>query len=398
MNILLILRRLTKSLVLEIESFITVLHQECNLLDIPVFTKSAFVQSRSKISSAVFTHLSSSLIREFYTDNEDNVKLWRGFRVLAVDGSLIHLPITKELASIYGTFHNQSDTYVVQGRVSVLYDVLNHYIIDGSLSARNKGERELALAHLEFTKTKDLIIYDRGYPSFDFIYEHTERKLDFLIRVKTTFSHTVKDFLKTNKKSSLVKIQCVKNHCFKGKKYTKDTTLLVRLIRIELPSEETEVLITSLLDDKEYPHDIFKELYFRRWKIETLYDQLKNKLKIEYFSGYSSNTILQDFHAALFISNIQTLLTSEIDDELATQTDKKYIYKVNKNISYGILKTKVITLFFSDKPMEDIIEQLQETLKKNIIPIRLNRSYKRSYQKYRTRLKPKVTKNFREAM
>lgn len=398
MNLLLILRRLTKSLALEIESFITVLRQECNLLDTNVFTTSAFIQSRRKISPAVFSHLSSSLVREFYTENDDNVKLWRGFRVLAVDGSFIHLPITQELASIYGTFHNQSETYVVQGRVSVLYDVLNHYIIDGSLSARDCGERELALAHLEFAKTKDLIIYDRGYPSFDFMYEHLERKLDFLMRAKTTFSHAVKDFLKTNKVSSLVKIQCVKNHCFKGKKYTKDTTLLVRFIRIELSSGETEVLITSLLDEKEYPHAIFKELYFKRWKIETLYDQLKNKLKIEYFSGYSPQIILQDFYAALFISNIQSLLTTEIDEELVIQNDKKYIYKVNKNISYGILKTKVITLFFSDKSMEEIVVQLKETLQKHVIPIRPNRSYKRSYQKYRTRLKPKLTKNFREAM
>jgi hypothetical protein len=72
----------------------------------------------------VFKHLSSTIISEFYTDNDLSVKLWNGFRLLAVDGSIVTLPKTKELESIYGVQTNQSETTVVQARVSVLYDVL----------------------------------------------------------------------------------------------------------------------------------------------------------------------------------------------------------------------------------------------------------------------------------
>jgi hypothetical protein len=118
---------LTKSLPIEIENFVSHLKQSCGLIHFKSFTKSAFVQCRKKIQPEVFKKLSGMLIDEFYTDNELGIKLWNGFRVLAVDGSSITLPFTKELKKIYGLTKNQTNTGVVQARVSVLYDVLNKY-------------------------------------------------------------------------------------------------------------------------------------------------------------------------------------------------------------------------------------------------------------------------------
>ena len=88
---------------------------------------------------------------------------------------------------------------------------------------------------------------------------------------------------------------------FENKPYTKSSTLKIRLLRITLNGGGIEVLATSLLDSKHYGNEVFKELYFKRWKIETYYDELKNKLKIEEFSGYSNQSILQDFYSTLFV-------------------------------------------------------------------------------------------------
>ena len=55
----------------------------------------------------------------------------------------------------------------------------------------------------------------------------------------------------------------------------------VRLVRVKLPDGEVELLITSLMDIKKYPTALFKELYFKRWGIETFYDEFKNKIKVE---------------------------------------------------------------------------------------------------------------------
>ena len=99
------------------------------------------------------------------------------------------------------------------------------------------------------------------------------------------------------------------------------------------------------------------------------------------------------------MSNVQSLIIGEINDELAEEfTENKYQYKVNNNLSYGFLKDRIITLFFSDKEMETIVSELKELFKKHTIPIRPNRKYERNTDKYRKRDKPKVLKNIKDAI
>jgi hypothetical protein len=111
--------------------------------------------------------------------------------------------------------------------------------------------------------------------------------------VKVSFGAVTKAFIESGKTSQIVEIYPGKNVPVLEKQYDKDTPIQVGLIRINLPGGETELLMASLLDSKQYPHKMFKELYFKRWKVETFYDELKNKLKVEHFSGYSNQSILQ---------------------------------------------------------------------------------------------------------
>ena len=397
--IVFIMNFLTKSLSLEIQNFIGYIKQNIHEKEFKDFTKSAFTQYRNKIKPEVFKHLSESLIQEFYTDNDESISLWNGFRLLAVDGSIVTLPDKKPLEAIYGRTYNRSGTGVIQARGSVLYDLLNRFVIDGILTHLSIGERVLAANHLEFSKTGDLIIYDRGYPSFDAVYNHFTRKIDFLMRVKISFNKVISEFYQSGLDSSIVKIQPGEKTKHTNRAYSKDASQKVRLVRVELPNGEVEILMSSLLDSQKHPNSLFKDLYFLRWGVETFYDELKNKIKAEYFSGYSNQSILQDFYANLFVSNVQTLIVAEINKELALKSDKtKYQYKVNTNLSYGFMKDRIITLFFSDKPMGIIVSELKNLFKKHIIPIRPNRKFKRDIDKYRLRERPKVFINSKDAL
>jgi hypothetical protein len=175
--------------------------------------------------------------------------------------------------------------------------------------------------------------------------------------------------------------------------------LKVRLIRVELPTGEVEVLITTLLDSRKYPTKMFKELYFLRWGVETFYDELKNKLKVEYFTGYSEVSIRQDFLCAIFISNLQSVMVNDLEEELAEQNQgKKYDYKVNTNLSYGFLKNRILELLYQEAPLDSIFHELEQLFLTNTIPIRNNRTNIRNTDKFKHRIKPKVTKNQRDAL
>ena len=384
-----------KSLSLEIVNFINAFN-DVSLLKLGNFTQSAFIQSRNKIKPEVFKHLSTTLTTEFYSDNDLSIKLWNGYRLLAVDGSRINLPDTKELQNIYGRSKNHTSSGVVQARTSVLYDVLNKLVIDSKLVPLKTGEIPLAKEHLLKAKKNDLILYDRAYPSFELVNSHNKLEVDFLFRVKVSFSNVVKAFVQSGKTSQIVEIKPGKNTIAKTSAFNKDTVAKVRLISVKLGDGSIEVLMTSLLNSKNYKSNGFKELYFKRWGVETYYDELKNKLKVEYFSGYSNNTIRQDFNVAIFVSNIQTLIVNDIEEEIQEKTkDRKLRYKVNSNLSYGFLKDRIIALLQGSEDMED---ELKNLFKAHLIPIRPNRNNERNYGKYRRRVKPKTFTNQKDTL
>jgi len=365
-------------------------------------TNSAFNQARMKINPALFKHFISSMNKEFYSDNDERVILWNGFRLLSCDGSTITLPLTKELKKKYGFTVNQYKSDVLIARTSLLYDLENEIILDGILSPFSTGERELALTQikrLEKSGYKELLLLDRGYPSYDIIYQLNKLSVHYVMRVKVSFSRVIKDFVESGLMEIKTQIEPGKNAKLLNKLYKKNKPIEVRLIKVVLESGEIELLMTSLMDKKNTPISVFKELYFKRWGIETLYDKLKNKLLIEQFTGYSETSILQDYYCTLFLSNIQSLLTSEANEkrEQTNTKQRKYEYKINTNLSIGFIKTKLVELFLEESNEEEILIELEKLFVKNVIPIRPKRSFERNTLKYRNRKKPAVTTNFKHA-
>lgn len=81
-------------------------------------------------------------------------------------------------------------------------------------------------------------------------------------------------------------------------------------MRVDLPSGDLEVLVSSLTDLKTYPTAIFADSYHQRWGVEEDYKVLKSRLNIENFSSVSVEGVLQDIHAKLLT---KTLLLPAIE-------------------------------------------------------------------------------------
>lgn len=122
-------------------------------------------------------------------------------------------------------------------------------------------------------------------------------------------------------------------------------------------------------------------------------------LKIEYFTGYSIMSIKQDFFCAIFISNLQSVIVNDLEEELAIKNcNTKLDYKINANLSYGFLKNRILELLFKEAPLEEVFKELENLFLQNTIPIRLNRNNKREVGKYKKRLRPVVLKNQKDAI
>ena len=376
--ILFMLNSIKKSLQKELTEFFLNFSNEKNI------TNSAFCQSRMKLSHTAFIELNDNIIEEFYTDNIFD--LWKGFRLLAIDGSRLQLPFSLEIIEDFGFAKNNSSTLVPMAQASSCFDVLNNMIINSEIDRYEISEYNLALKHLEKCKfEKDLLIYDRGYSSIWFMFCHILKKKDFIIRMQRNSIMEVQNFFNSDKDSEIIEITELHN---KSEKRINNLNLefkpfKIRLVRVILNNGEVEVLATSLIDEKKYPSKEFKWLYGKRWGIETNYDHLKNHLMIEDFTGLSSLSIMQDFFANMFIANMQQIFISEAQNELKEQKkDTEYEYKINKNLSFGFMKDRFVKILF-DKDVDRSIKNLKELFKINPSPVRKGRSFPRVYHKTR---------------
>ena len=376
--ILFMLNSIKKSLQKELTEFFLNFSNEKNI------TNSAYSQSRMKLNHTAFIELNDGIIKEFYTDNIFD--LWKGFRLLAIDGSRIQLPLSLEIIEYFGFAQNQGVVPIPMVQASSCYDLLNNMIINSEIDRYETSEYNLSLKHLEKCQfEKDLLIYDRYYDGMWFMFYHILKKKDFIIRMAKNSITEVQNFFNSNEESKIIEI--TKLHIDSKNQLKKlgieFIPFKIRLVKVILDNGEVEVLATSLLDEKKYPNKEFKWLYGKRWGIETNFDHLKNHLMIEDFTGLSSLSVLQDFFVSMFMANMQQILISEAQDELKKQKkDTEYEYKINKNLSFGFMKDRFVKILL-DKNADRNIKDLKELFKINPSPIREGRSCPRVFHQFR---------------
>lgn len=192
-----------------------------------------------------------------------------------------------------------------------MFDVLNKITVDGIISPKSEGERELAAFHFLKLQPQDLILLDRGYPAHWLFKLVLSMGANFCARISYKHWRVVKKFYLSGKKEQIVKIDPTPQSARKCIEMGLDKKpIKVRLLRVELDSGETEILVTSLRGMKKHPYEVFSELYHLRWPVEEDYKTLKYRLQIENFSGKTVHSVNQDFHAKLFSKNLVAAVVS----------------------------------------------------------------------------------------
>jgi len=332
-------------------------------------TQQSFSEAREKIKWEAFRELFRAIADLIYTAFYET---WHGYRVSAIDGSKMQMPDDPTLRAHFGTVGKGSTAATGQG--SALYDVYNNVLMDAQLEPIETDERELALRHIDVlcgmpSFGKECIIFDRGYASFDLIKHLNGRGVHFVMRVRRKFSLPIDRLSEGDHYSVILQ-----------KSGYEDIS--VRVIKFTLPSGEEETLVTDITD-KRMGLQAFKALYFKRWPIETKYDELKNRLQVENFSGRTVNAIMQDFFITMYMSNVIAVASweSQVDvDEERELKDNKYSYHVNNNHAIGTFKDRFILAVLEPNPRlrRKRIRRILYLLTLHPVPTRPDRSISRN--------------------
>ena len=331
-------------------------------------SEAAILKSRSKIKLSAFEQLFHK-----FNSTLENLKKYKGYRVLAVDGSDFSSLYSAD--SEYATISNQ---YGGANRMHVnfAYDILNKNFLDCVIEAKNKAdERKGAVKMLTVLaeSEKILAIMDRGYDGLK-VFEHCNRipNLSYLIRIRSGMTKEIKALPDKELDLDLnfeVRQQS-KRQPYKMKIQAWDMELpcsvSFRLVKVRLQNKWL-VLATNLSRD-EFSARTLKTLYEKRWKIELAFRDIKHALGTLHFHSKKDLFNLQEFFAHLIRYNLTSRIICQI--RLPKSRNLKYRYEINFKNAAQIVQEHC-------RNMDFYYEKILDQISKYFHPLRQGRLFRR---------------------
>ena len=232
---------------------------------------------------------------------------WRSLRIVLLDGTCISMPGNSRLFEEFGTptgFHGKCKYPLA--RLVTLCIANTMTVLDYALGRYDQDENKLAHRILTNLKKGDLLLADRHFAAAHFYFYYKSLGLEFLTkahqrlkisRVKRIKSYSRNDFI------GWLKI----NKNYRRKDPELPEKIMVRFIQtvVRVRGKRKVVwLVTSLLDAKLYPAKEIAELYGRRWRIETLFREVKINLSADVLRSKTPEGIRKEITARLVAINV----------------------------------------------------------------------------------------------
>jgi hypothetical protein len=360
--------------------------------DVNTASTSAFIQQRDKILPCAIEFLLHGFTASF-TD----IKTYRGYRLLAADGSDLHIP----------TNPNDSETFYISNpdgkgynllHLNAMYDLCNRLYVDSLIQpSRQENECKALISMVKRSRIKEnvIVIADRAYESYN-NFAHIEQKgWNYLIRVKDTdrnrkgilsginlptsgeFDICIQRML-TKKQTNAVKarpdiyrwIPTNVNFDYLDLHTNKFYPMSFRVVRFKISEDSYETVITNLVSADFSPQEI-KELYKMRWGIETSFRQLKYAVGLTSFHSKKREHIVQEVFARIIMYNFAEMITSHV---VISQADTKFACQINFTVAIHICRQ--FLRLRNNAPQPDV----EALIRKNILPVRPGRKDKRKIQ------------------
>lgn len=260
--------------------------------------KGAFCRARQKLPLDLFRELFSGAVTKA---QEMAAKLgettWHGFRVLAIDGTKKTMPYSEQLEAFFGI---PSGSSFPQMLTCVLYDVLAKVPLDAVYGPFATSERTMARLLYKDLKKSDLLLMDRGFPSFEVLSEMLSLGFQFMVRLPITgLFKEIRAFLDKGRVDGILTIHppasLVKELRKQGKPIP--APICLRVVKIKLPDGKKTLFVTTLLDKTTYSLTQLRDLYHKRWQEEEFYKLTKGLLEAENFRGKCTLLIGQELMA-----------------------------------------------------------------------------------------------------
>ena len=293
-------------------------------------TVSAFVQQREKVLPSAFETIFHRYISECVPNLE-----YKGYRLLAVDGSDVRLPADSHNAETYIKTNETDEKGYNLVHLDAMFDLMSHAYVDASIQPkRNMCEHRALTTMIDRSTISNpaIIIADRGYESFNNMAHIIKKGWYFVIRAKDSYGIITKTFVPdcpeidvpvnvtlTRRQTKMTRMLFEQDSCryrwlppkatfdYLEPKSNEMYELAFRVVRVMLSPDNFETIYTNLPVDKFSAYDV-KSLYQMRWGVKTAFRELKYSIGLTSIHSKKNDSIVQEIFARLTLFNFSSLL------------------------------------------------------------------------------------------
>lgn len=318
-------------------------------------SSSSFDQRRNQILPEAFQFLFYEFTKSFCK----SFKTYKGYQLIACDGTDMNIPHNPNDETTYIHSSSKSRGYN-QFHINAFYDLCNRTYIDAVIQPAHQEKEVDAMCEMidRYSGKKTIFIADRNYECYNIFAHIREKGMYFLIRAKDIKSTGILQSLDLPDdpefdifQSTLLTIKRskeIKDHPEKYKYIGRCSKfdyldayvhmfypINFRILRFHIGKNNYECIITNLPKD-EFSTEEIKELYAKRWGIETSFRELKYAVGLVRYHSKKNDYLIQEIWARLIIYNFCEIITMSV----VIQKDKnlKYTYQLNYTRAISICR------------------------------------------------------------
>ena len=273
----------------------------------------AYCQGRKRLPLSLFRHALQKVGGTLHGKVAEGYR-WCGRRVWVVDGSSCSMPDTPELQEAFGQPDGQKPGCGFPvAKIVAMFCWAGGAVLDVAVGPYRSNELSLWRQLWEQLKAGDVVLGDRFYGAYADLAQLVARGCDGVFRLRGARARTI-DFRKGKRlgKNDRLFVWSRSNQCprtLSAEEFALlPASLTVRVLRFDTRVKgfrsRTILVVTTLLDPKQYPLEQIAGLYRDRWTVELRIREVKTTLQMEILHGKSEDVVRKKIYMHFIAYNL----------------------------------------------------------------------------------------------
>ena len=272
---------------------------------------SALTQARARLGAEPMEWLFLRSAEEWAHRSAD-VDRWRGLALYGVDGTTLRVADTVENREHFGGQNSgrheggrdeRQSGYPLL-RLVVAMALRSHVLAAAVFGPYATDERTYAASLWDSIPDRSLVLIDRNYLQANVLVPLTTKGVQRHWMTRAKVNSKFRSIRRLGAGDELVEFEVSREA--RKKDPTLPTHFDARAVRYQRKGYQPQLLLTSLLDEDEFPANELRALYHERWELELGFGELKTDMleRLETIRSKSPNAVAQEMWGLLIAYNL----------------------------------------------------------------------------------------------